>query len=189
MSEKITINHESGRESKVDGGEASREAALKREAAAEIARNKIGETSVAELSTAAKEKAISGAERPPQDEGANQAAHNTHTVHPFIHHAPATALKHVRNQLPTFERQFSKAVHNKTVEKISDIAGDTVARPSGILGGAVVALIGVTLMNYYARKGGFTLSGGEFLAFLVAGWITGVLIEKSWRSLKKRQTR
>lgn len=185
MSEKIIISPESGRESSVESSEASHEATMKRHEAAELARRKLGETNVGELSYNAKQEAVSGTERPPNDEGQSQATRNTHNVHPFIHHAPATALKHVRTQLPTFERQFSKVVHNKSIEKISDIAGDTVARPSGILGGAIVALIGVSIMNYLAHKGGFRLSGGEFLAFLVLGWVGGVVAEKAFRKLRK----
>jgi hypothetical protein len=185
MSEKINVSTESGQENRVGVGEASHESALKRGEAAELARKKLGETNISELSSAAKEKAISGAEKPRNDEGAAQAAHNTHSVHPFIHHAPATVLKHVRTQLPTFERQFSKVIHNNTIEKISDLAGDTVARPSGILGGAIVALIGVSFMNYNARKGGFRLSGGEFVSFMLIGWILGVILEKLWRKIKQ----
>ena len=94
MSEKIIVSPESGRENSAESNEASHEIAMKRHEAAELARQKLGETNVGELSNKAKHEAVSGAEKPTSDEGQAQATRNTHNVHPFIHHAPATALKH-----------------------------------------------------------------------------------------------
>jgi hypothetical protein len=186
MSEKLVIRHESKSESPTSSHETGSELRRNSEAAANLARSKMESgPKLHELESAAREHAALASEKLKVDEGVAQATRTTHDVHPFIHHAPATVIKHVQEQFPKSVRQFSKIIHAPVVEKASEVVGKTVARPSGIFGGALCALIGVSIMNYFARRGGFRLSGGEFVAFLVLGWTAGLILERLLRKLRK----
>jgi hypothetical protein len=186
MSEKLAVRHENKSEVISNNHESGSELRINAEAAANLARSKVESgPKLHELESAAKEHAALASEKLKNDEGAAQAARTTHDVHPFIHHAPAVVLKHVRAQMPTFEKQFSKVIHTPVVEKASEVVGKTVARPSGIMGGAVTALVGVTALNIFARSGGFRLPVGVFIVFLVLGWTLGLILEKLWHKLRK----
>jgi hypothetical protein len=82
-------------------------------------------------------------------------------------------MKDVQAELPLASRAFSKLIHNKAIEKTSDVIGSTVARPNAILAGAVTAFI-LTLSVYVIAKNiGYKLSGFETIAAFLVGWILG----------------
>jgi hypothetical protein len=83
----------------------------------------------------------------------------------------------VERDLSPVERLFSKVIHNKTVETVSDTVGSTVARPNAILAGSISAFILVLAVYLIARHFGFALSGFETIAAFVAGWIIGILFD------------
>lgn len=86
-------------------------------------------------------------------------------------------IKRVQSELPASSRTFSKIIHNKSVEKISDIAGSTIARPNAILSGSIVAFI-MTLLTYAIAKNiGYTLSGFETIAAFIIGWLIGIVYD------------
>jgi hypothetical protein len=86
-------------------------------------------------------------------------------------------MKQVQDELPTSTRLFSKFIHNKTIEKTSDIIGSTIARPDAMLSGAVVAFI-LTLLTYITAKTiGYKLSGFETIASFIIGWIIGIIYD------------
>ena len=71
-------------------------------------------------------------------------------------------------------RTFSRIIHNKTVEKVSDAAGNTIARPNAILSGAVLAFV-LTLSVYLIAKNlGYPLSGFETIGAFAVGWVLGI---------------
>jgi hypothetical protein len=100
-------------------------------------------------------------------------------------HAYRSTLSRVQSQLSPAKKRISKAIHNPVVERVSETAEKTVARPSGILGGGIVATIGLAVMNYYANRNGFRLSGSELIIFVGLGYISGVAIEYLIRLVKK----
>jgi hypothetical protein len=59
----------------------------------------------------------------------------------------------------------------------SEAAGRTVSRPSGLLGGGLVAFLGTTGYLYLARHIGFTYNYLVFLLLLAGGFILGVSLE------------
>jgi hypothetical protein len=86
-------------------------------------------------------------------------------------------MKQVQSELPVASRAFSKIIHNKVIEKTSDIVGSTIARPNAMLAGAVVAFI-LTLATYTTAKTiGYALSGFETIAAFIVGWIIGILFD------------
>ncbi len=86
-------------------------------------------------------------------------------------------MKNVRAELSAPERAFSKFIHAKPVEKISDVVGSTIARPNAILSGAVVAFVAVLAVYLVAKNFGYPLSGFETIAAFIAGWIAGLLYD------------
>ena len=86
-------------------------------------------------------------------------------------------IKRVQGELPTGSRTFSKIIHNKSVEKISDITGNTIARPNAILSGSITAFI-LTLLAYTVAKTiGYKLSGFETIAAFILGWLIGIIYD------------
>jgi cobalamin biosynthesis Mg chelatase CobN len=88
-----------------------------------------------------------------------------------------THMKRVQTELPPASRAFSKVIHNKTVERISDVVGSTVARPNAILSGAIFAFILVLAVYITAKTLGYPLSGFETIGAFIVGWIVGIVYD------------
>lgn len=86
-------------------------------------------------------------------------------------------LQHIQRKLPTPQRTLSKIVHQPVVRVVSEAAGKTVSRPSGLLGGGLMAFLGTTGYLYLARHVGFTYNYLIFLLLLVGGFLLGVGLE------------
>jgi hypothetical protein len=86
-------------------------------------------------------------------------------------------IKQVQDELPTSSRVFSKIIHNKLIEKTSDVVSTTIARPDAMLAGSVVAFI-FTLITYItAKEMGYTLSGSETIVAFIIGWVVGIVYD------------
>lgn len=86
-------------------------------------------------------------------------------------------MHRVQNELPVSSRVFSKVIHNKVIEKTSDVLGSTIARPNAMLAGAFVAFI-LTLLTYTVAKTiGYKLSGFETIAAFIIGWLIGIIYD------------
>lgn len=86
-------------------------------------------------------------------------------------------MKHVQEDLTTTERAFSKIIHNKVVEKTSEITGNTIARPNAILSGAFCAFILTLAVYIVAKTIGYPLSGFETIFAFIVGWIIGLVYD------------
>lgn len=86
-------------------------------------------------------------------------------------------IKQVQRELPAAQRNFSKVVHQPVVRAVSEAAGQTISRPSGLLGGGIVALLGTSSYLYLAKHLGFTYNYFVFLALFVVGFAFGLLLE------------
>lgn len=93
-------------------------------------------------------------------------------------------IKQLQQRLPKGERTFSTFVHRPSVEAISEIGAKTVARPSGILGGALFALIGSTAVLLVARRVGFEVPNSIFAVLFICGFIGGLVAEATLRFLR-----
>jgi hypothetical protein len=86
-------------------------------------------------------------------------------------------MKEVHTQRSAPSRTFSQRIDNKTVEKVSDGVGSTIARPNAILSGAIFAFV-LTLGVYLLAKNlGYPLSGFETIAAFILGWALGVVYD------------
>ncbi len=86
-------------------------------------------------------------------------------------------LNNVRRKLPARKRALSKVIHQPKVRAVSEAAGKTVSRPSGLLGGGLVAFLGTSSYLYLARHMGFEYNSFVFLALFAGGFIFGLLLE------------
>jgi len=87
------------------------------------------------------------------------------------------SLTRVRQQLKPGEKLLSKAIHQPTVDKLSELTGQTVARPSGLLGGGLFALLGSTFILILAKHYGFEYNFLAFSALFLIGYLAGLLVE------------
>lgn len=83
----------------------------------------------------------------------------------------------IQTELPLPSRAFSKLIHNKAVEKVSDTVGSTIARPNAILAGSAFAFVFTLVIFLVARYYGYPLSGSETIAGFIIGWATGLLFD------------
>ncbi len=96
-------------------------------------------------------------------------------------------LKRIQQDLKSSSRLFSKIIHNKFIEKISDTVGQTIARPNAMLIGSIFAFV-LTLITYTtAKKIGYKLSGAETIISFIIGWVVGMIFDyiKTLFSTKK----
>lgn len=130
-----------------------------------------------------KEQAISGAEyHKPQSEQRQPHPHGRTKKDKKV--AFDTIMHDVRTNMSKPEQTFSKLIHQPVVEKTSEIAGKTIARPSGIAGAALAACIGLLSIYSVARFAGFQLSGSEMPLLLALGFIAGMLAEFIYKSIR-----
>jgi hypothetical protein len=93
-------------------------------------------------------------------------------------------LAQVQRHLPRRFRSFSKVVHNPTVEAVSNVGAQTVARSSGLLGGSVCAFLGTLVFWYYSKHYGFRYNYSLMLLFFVGGFAVGLVLEVVMRLAK-----
>jgi hypothetical protein len=83
---------------------------------------------------------------------------------------------------------FSKAIHQPVVEKISEAAAPTVARPSGILGGGIAALLGSVILLYVSKHNGYQYNYFVFFVLFVGGFVAGMAVELLIRAFIRRKS-
>lgn len=86
-------------------------------------------------------------------------------------------MRAIRRKLPTPQRALSQVIHQPVVRAVSEGAGRTVSRPSGLLGGGITAFTGTTLYLYLAHHIGFSYNYGVFVLLFAGGFILGLVIE------------
>jgi hypothetical protein len=127
------------------------------------------------LEKSAKTEAISGREI---TVGEREATQDTPGMQRELKQVAYTrGMERIRSNLSAPERAFSKLVHNPAVDAVSNGVGRTLARPSGILAGALAALIGSTLLVYFSRHYGFTYNYLIFVLLYIGGYALGLVIE------------
>jgi hypothetical protein len=95
------------------------------------------------------------------------------------------SLTRVQKRLSAPSRIFSKAVHSKALDRPSEVIGKTIARPSGMLGGAIVALIGTSVLLWVTRRYGYEYNYLAVILLFVGGMIIGLSAEAALTALKR----
>ena len=88
-------------------------------------------------------------------------------------------INQIQKELTPSSRILSKIIHNKIVEKTSDLIGNTIARPNAILSGAFTAFILTLALYVMARTIGYPLSGSEAIISFIIGWVIGLVFDYS----------
>ena len=95
----------------------------------------------------------------------------------------------IRQDMTVRQRAFSLVIHNKIMERASDIADRTVARPSIMLGAFLVSAVGSFIVYVIAKHNGYAIdSHFVIVALMLAGAIVGLVTEllfKTYRRLKR----
>lgn len=97
--------------------------------------------------------------------------------HSLKSNAYARSLKTVQQKLPKTVRTFSRITHSQVVDTVSNASAQTVARPSGILGGSICAFLGTLVVLYYSKHYGFRYNYLILFALFIAGYFVGGTIE------------
>lgn len=96
-------------------------------------------------------------------------------------------LSRVQDQLSTPQRAFSKVIHQPVVEQLSNVGSRTIARPSGVMGGGLFALLGGGLVLYFSKRYGFEYNYLLFAMLFAAGFAAGLAIELTLKLAVRRQ--
>lgn len=86
-------------------------------------------------------------------------------------------LSETQRKLNKPVRAFSKFTHSPVVDKISNISAQTIARPSGFLGGSIFAFLGSSVVYYFSKHYGFKYNYILVFMFFVGGYVVGALLE------------
>lgn len=104
---------------------------------------------------------------------------------PYKGYVASQTLIKAQKQLNTTERQFSKIVHNKNVETASDIVGNTIARPSGLLLGGFLSLIASVTVLIICRFYGYEYNFLIGMVCFIGGFAAGLIIELIIKTTQK----
>jgi len=86
-------------------------------------------------------------------------------------------IQAIRRKLPATQRALSRVVHLPAVRALSEVTGKTASRPSGLLGGGLVAFLGSAVYLYMTKHVGFTYNYFVFLLLFVGGFGLGLALE------------
>lgn len=98
-------------------------------------------------------------------------------------------LKHIRSKLAAPDKVLSKVIHTPAVRAVSEASGKTLARPSGLFGGGLVAFLGTTAYLIFAKRIGLEYNYFVFLVFFAGGFAFGLALELVvWSVTRKRHS-
>lgn len=86
-------------------------------------------------------------------------------------------LQRARKHMTKSSRAFSKIIHQPIVDNISKVGEKTIARPTGILSGAIIALAGSSYLLWSARHYGYQYNYLVLFLLFVGGYLLGLIIE------------
>lgn len=96
------------------------------------------------------------------------------------------SMQRIQSQLSLPEKVFSKFTHQPIIERVSDLTGNSLVRPSGVIGGGLATLMGTAYLVYITKHVGFTYNYFTFILLFLAGFVAGILIELLIRLIKRR---
>ena len=86
-------------------------------------------------------------------------------------------LSQLQRKLPLPQRLLSRTIHQPIVRTVSEAGAKSLTRPSGLLGGGLIAFLGSSSYLYLAKHIGFTYNYVVLWLLFVAGFIFGLVIE------------
>lgn len=95
-------------------------------------------------------------------------------------------LKRTQNRLRLPDRTLSRFIHQPAIEKVSELASKTIARPSGLLGGSILAFLGTLSVLLLSRKYGYEFNYLVFFMMFVGGFAVGALAELTAKAFSRK---
>lgn len=95
-------------------------------------------------------------------------------------------LRRTRKQLSFADRQLSRLIHYRAVDRLSELGGKTVARPSALLGSGLAGLVGGGGYYWLAKNYGYEYRFSLFLILLAGGLAAGLGVELLGKLLRRR---
>lgn len=96
------------------------------------------------------------------------------------------AMTRVRKKLSRPSRAFSRVIHVSAIDKSSELVGKTIARPSGMLAGSVLAFVGTSILLWVTKFNGYEYNYLVVIMLFVGGMVVGTVGEGLWRLIRKR---
>lgn len=96
------------------------------------------------------------------------------------------SMTRTRKKLSRSSRAFSKVIHTPVIDRASEVAGKTVARPSGMLVGAFLAFIGTSALLWTTRHYGYTYNYLMVVLLFAGGMVLGLGLEGLYKVLRKK---
>lgn len=140
----------------------------------ESSRHEAAETARQEIERVTHEKEPT---EDPEKETEAKAANTPKRTKITQKNAYASIVQQTQSELSAPSRAFSKIIHAPVIEKISETAAKTIARPNAILIGSILAFSLTLAVYLIARYNGYPLSGTETIAAFVIGWILGIVYD------------
>ena len=101
----------------------------------------------------------------------------------------ANELSHIRKRLNPIDQTASKIIHSPIIRTLSNKSSSTIARPSGLLGGAIVAFTGSLMYLFFAKTVGIKYNYLMYLILFIGGFILGLTVEFLFKVFLKQSGR
>lgn len=89
-----------------------------------------------------------------------------------------SSLGNIRKRLPKKkQRAFSKFIHARGMDSFNDLLANTIGRPNSIIGGSILALVGVSVGAYLAKFYGYSFNYLLLFLLFILGYLVELLIE------------
>lgn len=180
MSERINVRHEQSGESKVE----HQKAAEKHEAHVEGPTKHEHQQNMAEILAKVHTEAKPGhhVNHPTESVSLKEPQYVSRELKAMAYDR---TIRRVRKHLSLPGRVTSKFIHQPIVNAVSEVTGKTVGRPSGLLGGGLVAFIGTSIYYFITRHYDYEYNPTVFLVLLGAGFIVGWILEIFIKTTRK----
>jgi hypothetical protein len=96
------------------------------------------------------------------------------------------SLRRMRRNLKPYQRPFSKFLHNETIDRVSEISADTIARPNGLLFGGIAAFLTSLGVLWVCRYYGYEYNYFIGLVSFPAGFAIGLIGEFVIQPLRRK---
>ncbi len=97
-------------------------------------------------------------------------------------------IRRIQTKLRGSDKVLSHVMHQPVVEKLSNFGANTIARPSGILGGGVIALLGSSILLYLTKYYGFEYNLTVFFILFIVGFTAGIILESLVKLMRRKRS-
>lgn len=185
MSEQLRHSGEHGAETLDASVESQKNLERLQEAAKQAEKDPL-QKHVESLAKSAEAQAISGKEFNVGDKQGESSGQSFGVQKQLKNDAYKRTIRKVQSRLRLPEKVLSRVIHQPAVDAVSNVTAKTVARPSGFLGGGLVAFVGSAVFLYMARQYGFTYNYAVVFMLFVGGFFLGLILELLVRVLFRR---